>query len=107
MMAKVGDIVTIKGRVIDTGKGEAFVEFTGRRDAPFCLWLKTEHFISVETPPYRPKVGEYFTWGDGVTSYRCEWISEDHVLGFAPAYGPRLLPLNTLAHLRAAWEAKE
>lgn len=86
MSVEVGDRVTIGGVVAVVSNERAQVRLD--HDAYIVVPL-TAGFRSVEKPPYRPKVGEWFTWGAGSAGYQCWWIGDEHVL-----YGrPRMRPM--------------
>jgi hypothetical protein len=74
---EVGDRVTLAGTVVVLSNGRAQVRLD--HDAYIVVPLEAG-FHSVEKPPYRPQVGEWFTWGHGSSGYQCLWISDQHVV---------------------------
>jgi hypothetical protein len=82
MKAELGDKVTLTGLVAQrffASSGPDTLEILLNDDRRIRLPADYE-FASVQKPPYRPKVGEWFTWGAGHSGYQCLWIEGEHVL---------------------------
>jgi hypothetical protein len=77
MSVETGDRVTLAGKVVAVSNGQAQVRLD--HDAYIVVPLEAG-FHSIEKVPYRPKAGDWFTWGAGVVGCQCLWISAEFVL---------------------------
>jgi hypothetical protein len=95
---KVGDRVTLAGTVVVLSNGRAQVRLD--HDAYIVVPLEAG-FHSVEKPPYRPQVGEWFTWGSGSSGWQCLWIEGEHVLYGRPDRSrPTLGDMHDMTRMR-------
>lgn len=77
MSVETGDRVTLAGKVVAVSNGQAQVRLD--HDAYIVVPLEAG-FHSIAKAPYRPKAGDWFTWGAGMVGYQCLWISDEFVL---------------------------